>query len=142
MVNFSPICDSGVPHIRQVCCGLRFLFGEKFPQSPLIFYTPVLLLIAICSHTPSMLRNGSFLVPCKITFYTIFPHILVTICEAFFSFPFSAFRFPFAHIRQVCCGLRFLFVSKSELLTLLRRKFFWGLLGITGGAPLVLTVAR
>ena len=37
-MNFAPICDSRVPHIRQVCCGLGFLFGAKFPQSPLILW--------------------------------------------------------------------------------------------------------
>jgi len=34
---FEPLIDSGVPHIRQVCCGLRFLFVSKIAQSPLIF---------------------------------------------------------------------------------------------------------
>ena len=37
-MNFTPICDSRVAHIRLVCCALGFLFGAKFPQSSLILW--------------------------------------------------------------------------------------------------------
>ena len=31
-MNFAPICNNRVPHIRRVCCGLGFLFDAAFQR--------------------------------------------------------------------------------------------------------------